>query len=111
MGTHANTLCQETISIKMASPAEKVNDFIEEFKKETEQIVKETFPKKVLEIDTLFKEVKSLEHGEIEQYVNIPYPVPLNSVDETDEVIPIYHLVRCMYFLNICVHSSHQQTD
>jgi len=68
----------------MASPAEKVNDFIELFKTETEQIVKETFPKKVLEIDALFKEVKSLKHGEIEQFINIPYPVPLDSVDETD---------------------------
>lgn len=63
-----------------SSDSAKVNDFIEKFKKETEQLVRETFPKKVLEIDELFKQVKTLSTQELEQSVNIPYPVPL--VDE-----------------------------
>jgi len=68
------------------SSAAKVNEFIEKFKKETELLVKETFPKRVLEIDDLYKEVKSLDQNSLEEKVNIPYPVPLKDVaEETDE--------------------------
>lgn len=68
------------------SSAAKVNEFIEKFKKETELLVKETFPKRVLEIDDLYKEVKSLDQKNLEEKVNIPYPVPLkDATDETDE--------------------------
>jgi len=67
------------------SHSEKVNDFIEQFKKESELLVKETFPKKVLEIDELFKQVKSLDHAEITQEVNIPYPVPYSNESDSTE--------------------------
>jgi len=52
---------------------------IEQFKKESEVLVREAFPKKVLEIDELFKQVKALDHNEITQDINIPYPVPLDD--------------------------------
>jgi len=58
----------------------KVTEFIEQFKKESEQLVRETFPQKMLEIDELFKQVKAEEPKDVEQNVEIPYPVPL--VDE-----------------------------
>jgi len=66
------------------SSAAKVNDFIETFKKETELLVKETFPKRVLEIDDLYKEVKSLDQSLLVQKVTIPYPVPLHDGDAID---------------------------
>jgi len=61
------------------SHSTKVNDFIEQFKKESEQLVRVTFPQKVLEIDDLFKQVKALSPQDLEQAVNIPYPVPLDD--------------------------------
>ncbi|XP_012940792.1 proteasome activator complex subunit 3 [Aplysia californica] len=70
------------------SHSAKVNDFIEQFKKESEQLVRETFPQKVLEIDELFKQVKAQSPRDLEQAVNIPYPEPLDAVDENDSSEP-----------------------
>ncbi|KAH9513365.1 Proteasome activator complex subunit 3 [Bulinus truncatus] len=59
--------------------SKKVTEFIEQFKKESEQLVRETFPQKVLEIDALFKQVKSENPKDVEQEADIPYPVPLED--------------------------------
>ncbi|BFY98223.1 hypothetical protein BsWGS_01263 [Bradybaena similaris] len=61
----------------------KVTEFIEEFKKESEELVRETFPQKMLEIDELFKQVKAEKPEDIQQNVDIPYPVPLVN-EETE---------------------------
>ncbi|RUS84773.1 hypothetical protein EGW08_007457 [Elysia chlorotica] len=67
---------------KQSNDSKKVTEFIEEFKKESEQLVRETFPKKVLEIDALYKEVKAEKTTACEQVVDIPYPVPLDTTSE-----------------------------
>ncbi|CAL1525925.1 unnamed protein product [Lymnaea stagnalis] len=59
--------------------SKKVSEFIEQFKKESEQLVRETFPHKVLEIDALFKQVKAEDPKDVEQQADIPYPVPLED--------------------------------
>ena len=57
--------------------------FIEDFKNESEELATKTFPAKVLELDSLFKQMKSLPHEEIKAAVNIPYPVPFgNGTDD-----------------------------
>lgn len=67
------------IKTEANSDSKKVTEFIEEFKKESEQLVRVTFPKKVLEIDELYKKVKAEKNSACEQIVDIPYPVPLED--------------------------------
>ncbi|GFO41943.1 proteasome activator complex subunit 3 [Plakobranchus ocellatus] len=64
---------------KLSEDSKKVTEFIEEFKKESEQLVRETFPKKVLEIDELYKQVKAEKSLACNQPVDIPYPVPVET--------------------------------
>jgi len=69
------------MTTKMSKHAAKVDAFIEDFKKESEELATKTFPAKVLELDSLFKQMKSLPHSEIQAVVDIPYPVP-NGTDD-----------------------------
>lgn len=68
----------------MAQTVNKVNDFVETLKKDTEKLVKEQFPGKILEIEELFKQVKELSTSE-HVHVDIPYPEPLVDNNGTDE--------------------------
>ncbi|XP_059159398.1 proteasome activator complex subunit 3-like isoform X2 [Physella acuta] len=65
--------------------SKKVTEFIETFKKESEQLVRETFPQKVLEIDSLFKQVKAEDPKDLEQLADIPYPVPLEETNNVND--------------------------
>uniref|UniRef100_A0A2C9L803 Proteasome activator PA28 C-terminal domain-containing protein n=1 Tax=Biomphalaria glabrata TaxID=6526 RepID=A0A2C9L803_BIOGL len=69
--------------------SKKVTEFIEQFKTESEQLVRETFPQKVLEIDALFKQVKGENPKDVEQEATIPYPVPLDEAENNSTEQPI----------------------
>ncbi|CAG5134982.1 unnamed protein product [Candidula unifasciata] len=58
----------------------EVDTFIAAFKSEAEQLVRETFPKKMLEIDELFKQLKMWKPSDVDQTMEIPYPEPVDNV-------------------------------
>ncbi|BFZ01343.1 hypothetical protein BsWGS_04382 [Bradybaena similaris] len=81
-GSEAQNLeVMNSTNIDHADMETQVDEFIETFKSEAEQLVRETFPKKMLEIDVLFKQLKTCKPSDVDQLVEIPYPVPVDHVD------------------------------
>lgn len=63
----------------------KVADFIENFKKQTEALVTEIFPQKVLDIEEIYQQMIAEKMSDVHGPINIPIPEPANAIVKKEE--------------------------
>ncbi|XP_025101012.1 proteasome activator complex subunit 3-like isoform X2 [Pomacea canaliculata] len=61
------------------STTKKVSEFIENFKKETEALVTNIFPQKVLDIEEVYRKMIAEKISAVHEGINIPVPEPIVS--------------------------------
>ncbi|KAL8622361.1 hypothetical protein ACOMHN_041689 [Nucella lapillus] len=72
------------MAAKENAKAKKVADFIENFKKQTENLVTDIFPQKVLDIEEIYQKMIAEKTSDVHSTINIPVPEPANAVMKKD---------------------------
>ncbi|XP_076461579.1 proteasome activator complex subunit 3-like [Babylonia areolata] len=74
------------MAAKETAKSKKVADFIENFKKETEALVTDIFPQKVLDIEEIYQKMVAEKKSDVHASINIPIPEAASlKEDDSDE--------------------------
>lgn len=70
------------MAAKNSAKTKKVADFIENFKKQTEALVTDIFPQKVLDIEEIYQQMIAEKTSDVHSAINIPVPEPASAYEK-----------------------------
>lgn len=73
------------MAAKETAKTKQVSGFIENFKKETEALVTDIFPQKVLDIEEIYQQMVAEKKNDIHAAINIPVPEPAFLKEDSSE--------------------------
>lgn len=70
------------MATKNSAKSAKVTEFIDNFKKETEDLVADVFPQKVIDIQEIYQKMLAEKMSDVHAAINIPIPEPVQPEED-----------------------------